>query len=106
MNPDPAPDPDADPDADPYPAIYVSDLQDVNIFFLVFLRFFAYYFLNVHLHHSHQDPYLWLMDPDPGGPKTYGFYGSGSATLSITVVQHVLYTVPVHIYRNVNGALG
>ncbi len=21
------------------------------------------------------------MDPDPGGPKTYGSYGSGSATL-------------------------
>jgi hypothetical protein len=21
------------------------------------------------------------MDPDPGGPKTYGYYGSGSATL-------------------------
>ncbi len=21
------------------------------------------------------------MDPDPGGPKTYGYYGSGSTTL-------------------------
>ncbi len=32
---------------------------------------------------SDADPYLWLMDPDadPGGPKTYGSYGSGSATL-------------------------
>jgi hypothetical protein len=24
------------------------------------------------------------MDPDPGGPKTYGFDGSGSATLLVT----------------------
>jgi hypothetical protein len=27
------------------------------------------------------DPYLVLMDPDPGVTKTYGSYGSGSATL-------------------------
>ncbi len=27
------------------------------------------------------DPYLWLMDPDPGGPKTCGSCGSGSPTL-------------------------
>jgi hypothetical protein len=27
------------------------------------------------------DPYLWLMDPDPGGPKTCGSCGSGSSTL-------------------------
>ncbi len=40
-------------------------------------------------------PYLWLMDPDadPGGPKTYGSYGSGFryATLvlrSFKVVWH------------------
>ncbi len=25
------------------------------------------------------------MDPDPGGPKTYGSYGSGSATLPLTM---------------------
>ncbi len=30
------------------------------------------------------DPYLWLMDPDPGSPKTYGSYGSGSAKLPQT----------------------
>ncbi len=24
------------------------------------------------------DPYLWLVDPDPGGPKTCGSGGSGS----------------------------
>jgi hypothetical protein len=23
-----------------------------------------------------RDPYLSLMNPDPGGPKTYGSYGS------------------------------
>ncbi len=27
------------------------------------------------------DPYLWLMDLDPGGPKTCGSSGSGSPTL-------------------------
>jgi hypothetical protein len=27
------------------------------------------------------DPYLWLMNPDQRSPKTYGSYGSGSATL-------------------------
>jgi hypothetical protein len=27
------------------------------------------------------DAYLCLMDPDPGGPKTYRSYGFGSATL-------------------------
>ncbi len=36
-----------DPDADLDPAVFVSDLQDVNIF----SQFFAYYFLKVHLHH-------------------------------------------------------
>ncbi len=34
-----------DPDADPDPAIYVSDLQDI----MFFSKFFAYYFLKVHL---------------------------------------------------------
>ncbi len=24
------------------------------------------------------DPYIWLADPDSGGPKTYGSYGSGT----------------------------
>jgi hypothetical protein len=31
------------------------------------------------------DPYLSLMDPDQGGPKTYESHGSGSATLSEAV---------------------
>jgi hypothetical protein len=28
-------------------------------------------------------PYLWLTDLDPGDPKTYGSYGSGTLGLSI-----------------------
>jgi hypothetical protein len=30
---------------------------------------------------SGSEPFLWLMDPDPGGPKTCGSGGSGSGTL-------------------------
>ncbi len=37
----------------------------------VFLTIFASWYKD-------PDPYLWLMDPDPGGPKSYG---SGPATL-------------------------
>ncbi len=37
---------DPDPDADPDPAIFVSDLQDINKKY-----FFTFYFLKVHLHH-------------------------------------------------------
>ncbi len=35
------------------------------------------------------DPYLWLLDPDPGGPKKCGSCGSGSPTLEtiITVIN-------------------
>jgi hypothetical protein len=33
------------------------------------------------------DPYLCLMDPDPGGLKTCGSCGSGSPTLDLTVVK-------------------
>jgi hypothetical protein len=39
--------------------------------FKVFLNFFACWEKDL-------DPDLWLMNPDPGGPKTYG---SGSGTL-------------------------
>ncbi len=43
---------------------------------------FSYYFCMVV---EDPDPYLWLMDPDLGGPKTCGSggsgFGSGSATL-------------------------
>jgi hypothetical protein len=37
-------------DPDPDPAIFVTDLQDVNKK-LILKSFFAYYFLKVHLHH-------------------------------------------------------
>ncbi len=36
---------------DPDPGIFVSDLQDDDLKLLFFLRFFAYYFLKLHLHH-------------------------------------------------------
>jgi hypothetical protein len=43
-------DPDPDSDLDEDPAIFISDLQDVNKK-NTFFSFFAYYFLTVHLHH-------------------------------------------------------
>jgi hypothetical protein len=72
--------------------------------------FSAFYFLNVYLHQSSKtkvlkkpknsknldfsyyfawwwkdpDPYLWLMHPDPGGPKTNG---SGSTTLETSYAK-------------------
>jgi hypothetical protein len=36
------------------------------------------------------DPYLWLIDPDPGGPKTCG---SGSGSGSPTLIY--LFSIPV-----------
>jgi hypothetical protein len=40
---------------------------------------------------SDPGPYLKLTDPDPGGPKTYGSYKSGSATLLIATVNYSEY---------------
>jgi hypothetical protein len=36
------------------------------------------------------DPYLWLTDPDadPGGPKTYGSYDSGSGFGTLVHLHH------------------
>ncbi len=86
------------------PALFISDLQDANNFYS---KFFASYFLKVHLYHSSQikrhrskktefqgflpifalwwedpgpDLYLWRTDPDLGDPKSYV---SGSGTLVI-----------------------
>ncbi len=44
-------------------------------------------FLNIFAWEKDPDPYLWLMDPDadPEGPKTYGSYGSASATLLMII---------------------
>ncbi len=93
---------------DPDPAIFVLDLQHANKKF--FLQFFwlLRYFLKVRLRHFSKikvikksqnsrnqcfsyyfclmiekdpDPYLWLTDQVPRGPKTYEFYRSGSTTL-------------------------
>jgi hypothetical protein len=36
------PDSDADPDADPDPAIFVSDLQDINQKIMFFAKFFLF----------------------------------------------------------------
>ncbi len=60
--------------------------------FCVKILFCRYYFSPLHTFmrikkdtpEPDPDPYLRLMDPDPdsGGPKTCGFCGSGSPTLS------------------------
>jgi hypothetical protein len=39
------------------------------------------------------DPDLWPTDPDPGGPKTYGSDGPGSATQISGPAHHELKTV-------------
>ena len=38
------------------------------------------------------------MDPDPGGPKTYGSYGSGSATLVVWQLKVPFISVVVSLY--------
>ncbi len=93
-----------DPDAGPDPAIFVIDLQDANkklsfkTFFLLitFWRYVYIMFKNKKSQKSdktvgikvflttfawcQEDPdpywYLWLVDPDPGGPKKYRYCGS------------------------------
>ncbi len=55
------------------PARLIS-LRVIKVFLIIFARW-----------RKAQDPepalYLWLTDPDTGGPKTYGSYGSESGTL-------------------------
>ncbi len=34
--------------------------------------------------HPEPDPYFWLKDSDPGGSKTFGYFGSGSGSGSPT----------------------
>jgi hypothetical protein len=41
----------------------------------------------------HPDPYLWLIDPDRGGPKTCGSRGSGSPTLFFSIISSLLQEV-------------
>ncbi len=53
---------------------------------------FSYYFCLMIEVSGDPEPYLVLMDPDPGGPKTYGSYGSGSGSGSATLLRRmVLY---------------
>jgi hypothetical protein len=52
---------DPNPDSDPDPAIFVSDLQDVNK-----KVFFSYYFLKVHLHHFSK---MMIEGSGSGRPK-------------------------------------
>ncbi len=54
----------------------------------VFLTIFAWW-------QKDPDPYLWLMDPDPGGPITYG---SGSATLVACQLKLPFICVVVSLY--------
>jgi|688.fasta_scaffold235933_3 hypothetical protein len=56
---------------------------------------FSYYFCLI-IEESGSDPYLVQIDPDPGGPKTYG---SGSATLLISLFYRTLcYILVTEIY--------
>jgi hypothetical protein len=41
-------------DLDPDPALFVCGLQDVNEKYFFISKFYAYYFMKVHLHHSSQ----------------------------------------------------
>ncbi len=105
------PDLDPDPTPDPTPFFIDFQDAKKNIFFKYFFRvtcsqahhlqskklnflrkfcvkmlFCRHYFslLNTFMRKGKDtdpDPYLWLMDPDPGGPKTCGSFGSGSPTL-------------------------
>ncbi len=81
---------------DPDPVIFVSDFQDVNK--KNFLSFFAYtYLFKVHFtslfkdktvikksQNSRNQCFSYFSLTNPGSPKTYGSYGSGSATLCTT----------------------
>jgi hypothetical protein len=46
------------------------------------------------------DPYPVLLNPDPGGPKTYGSYGSWSATLLFIfiLIVKIVYEKKTNLY--------
>ncbi len=46
--------------------------------------------------------YLWLMNPDLGGPKTYGSHGSGSAKLILSMSRSVSRAVEYEVARQIH----
>ncbi len=66
--------------------VRVADDKDFLLKFCVKILFCNHYFsqLNTFMRKGKDpdpDPYLLLIDPDPGGPKACGSCGSGSSTL-------------------------
>jgi hypothetical protein len=47
---------------------------------------------------SDPDPYKFITDPDtdPGGLKTYGFYGSGTLLAHLSILPYSVSVVIVH----------
>ena len=96
-----------DPDSDPVPSIFIIDLQDASrnkflgsfFWILLFDGTFKSFIKGKKSKRSHKAVYsrfillfllndirnciryLWMTDPDQGGPKTRGSGGSGCATL-------------------------
>ncbi len=54
-----------------------------------------YFCLMIEGYGTDPDPYLWLMDPysDPGGPETYGSFGSGFGSGSATLLSWLRLSV-------------
>jgi hypothetical protein len=45
------------------------------------------------------DPYLLLMDPDPGGPKNMRSCGSGSSSGYPTLFKNIVYNPPTQFHE-------
>ncbi len=104
------------PDPSPNPALFVSVTLNTPTKNIFFPSSFTYYFLKAHSHHEVRaenkvfltifgwlwkdpdpNPSLWLTDPDPGGPKTYGSYGSRTGTLVLG--KHKLLLLKTYVVR-------
>ncbi len=59
------------------------------------------FFLLFLLLDDEKDPYFWLIDPDayPGGPKTYGTYGSGSGYATLDTGHSGSMVPPLLVQR-------
>jgi hypothetical protein len=98
-----------DPDSDPDPAIFVKDLQDANkkkkkskrSHKTVRIKFFYYFCLMIEGWYKDPDPdpHLWLMDPDPGGPKTCGSGGSGFGSGTLKKKCNNWQEIPFYLLR-------